>query len=182
MSDLYDRAAAIFGASSEGVHWPYDVSGIDHTLRRKDPEAFQKKLAELTAKREVIVAWAEQHGLKKSTVKCCPWWLTRKVSRSCSMDKCTRYGASSASSPDSLWLDHAIHWLKDGKPAVITSAPYHLEADDQARIDRWTSEHPELTSAQGQGWYGYHTRQILLWRSDRISTVAPASLPDGLVP
>lgn len=179
MSDLHNRAAAIFGSSADGVHWPYDVSGIDHTLRRKDPEAFEKKLAELTAKREVLVAWAEKHGLKKSPVKCCPWWLTRKTSRLCPKGTCTRYGTST---PDRLWLDHAIHWLKNGKPAVISSAPYNFEEEDQARLALWTSTQPELSSAQGEGWYGYHTRQILIWRSDRIDSVQPASLPDGLVP
>lgn len=177
VNDLYARAAAVFGSGTDGVFWPYDVSGIDRSLRRKDPEAFEKKLAELTTKREVIVTWAEKHGLKKSTVKCCPWWLTRKTSRACTMAKCTRYGTTH---PDSHWLDHGVCWLKDGKPAVISSAPYNFADEDQARLTWWTSTQPELSSAQGEGWYGYGTRQILIWRSDRIATVEPASLPKGL--
>ena len=179
MNDLYRRASAVFGAGSDGVFWPYDVSGIDQTLRKRDPEKFQRTLARREMQREVIVEWAERHGLKTSSVKCCPWWLTRTNSRRCSPDQCTRYGMSGATSPDSLWLDHGIYWIKDGKPAVITSAPYHLEAEDQARIDRWTAEHPNLKTVQGSGWYGFTTRQVILWRSDRIAHVVPAELPSG---
>lgn len=169
--DLYDRAAAIFGSSADGVHWPYDVSGIDSTLRRKDPERFQRELAVLTTKRYTIVEWAEHHGLKKSTVQCCPWWLTRKTSRACTMAKCTRYGDRT---PDSHWLDHPILWLKDSKPAVITSAPYNVSAEDQQRLNWWRKEHRTLRVEQGTGWYGYGTTQIVMYNTSRIKYVSSA--------
>jgi hypothetical protein len=168
VSDLHDRAAAIFGSSADGVHWPYDVSGIDHSLRRTDPEAFKKQLAELTTKRYTIVEWAEHHGLKASSVKCCPLWLTRKTSR-----RCTPH-LSCRSDADRLWLDHDIYWLRDGKPAVLTSAPYDVSDQDVQRLDWWHKEHRELRVARVEGWYGYGTSQIVMWNTTRIKHVGPA--------
>jgi hypothetical protein len=168
--DLHDRAAAIFGSSADGVHWPYDVSGIDRSLRRKNPEAFQQKLAELTTKRYTIVEWAEHHGLKASRVKCCPLWLTRKTSRRCSPDS----GCQRRSEADRLWLDHDIYWLRDSRPAVVTSAPYEVSDQDAQRLNWWHKEHPELRVERGEGWYGYGTSQIVMWNTTRIKYVGPA--------
>ena len=173
-ANVHDRAAAIFGSGPDGVYWPYDASGIDRSLRRTDPERFERDLAALEAKRRVIVEWAEHHGLKASTVQCCPWWLTRKVSRRCSPGNCTHYGSNT---PDSEWLDHTICWLKDSRPAVITSAPYNITDESTARIAWWLDQQPTLRTVQGEGWYGYGTRQIILWRADRIDSVEPAKAP-----
>jgi hypothetical protein len=171
--DIHDRGAAIFGAGPDGVYWPYDASGIDHRLRRTDPERFRQQLAHLHRRREVIVGWAEWYGLKSSSVTCCPSWLTRKVSRRCAFERCTRYGTS-AQAVDSPWMEHTICWLKDGRPAVITSAPYHVSAESSARIAWWLEQQPNLRTVQGEGWYGFGTTQIIVWRADRIATVEPA--------
>ncbi|MFK0154607.1 hypothetical protein ACIQVK_21350 [Streptomyces sp. NPDC090493] len=170
--DIHDRGAAIFGSGADGVYWPYDASGIDRTLQRTDPERFQQQLADLHKRREVIVGWAERYGLKGSSVQCCPWWLTRKVSRRCPDGQCTHYG--SGPDLDSLWLDHTICWLKDSRPAVITSAPYHVDPESSARVAWWLEQQPNLRSVQGEGWYGFGTTQIIMWRVDRIATVEPA--------
>jgi hypothetical protein len=168
--DIHARGAAIFGSSIDGVYWPYDVSGIDHRLRRTDPERFRRQLADLTRRREILIGWAERYGLKGSSVQCCPWWLTRKVSRRCPYDKCLHYGTG----PDNRWLDHTICWLKDGRPAVITSAPYDVSPESSARIAWWLEQQPNLRSVQGEGWYGFGTTQIVMWRADRIATVEPS--------
>jgi hypothetical protein len=110
-------------------------------------------------------------------VKCCPWWLTRKVSRRCEFAKCTQYGAGG---DDRSWLDHTICWLKDGRPAVITSAPYNFGQEDRARIDQWLTEDTRLRVAYGAGWYGYTTTQIVMWRADRLEDVAPAAAEGSL--
>lgn len=169
-SDLYDRAAAIFGSSTQGVHWPYDVSGLDYTLRRKDRDAFERKLAELTGKRYTIVEWAEVYGLKESSVRCCPLWLTRKVSRRCGWDSDCQSGSA-----DRSWQDHTICWLRNGRPAVITSAPYNLNDEDEQRLAWWCMQHPVLRVQQGEGWYGFGTTQIVMWNAERIEHVSPAS-------
>lgn len=171
MTDLYDRAAKIFGSGPDGIRWPYDVSGLDRSLRRTDPERFRRQLAELERKQLVLVDWAERHGLKGSPVKCCPWWLTRKVSRRCEVNKCTQFGGGA----DRSWLDHTICWLKDSRPAVITSAPYNFGEEDRARIDHWLTEDTRLRAAYGAGWYGYGTQQIVMWRADRLEVVEPAA-------
>ncbi|MEU9578798.1 hypothetical protein [Streptomyces chilikensis] len=170
MTDLERRAAAIFGKGDAGILWPYDVSGIDHTLARTDPAAYAQKLAVLTTKRYTIVEWAEHHGLKKSSVKCCPLWLTRTTSRRCRWDSdCQR-----RIHPDRPWLDHHIYWLKDGKPAAITSAPYEISTKDQERLAWWRQQHRTLRVDQDEGWYGYDTTQIVMWNKAHISYVGPA--------
>lgn len=167
--DIHDRGAAIFGSSADGVDWPYDGSGIDHRLRRTDPERFRQELADLTRRREILVEWAERYGLKSSSVQCCPWWLTRKVSRRCAYGECEGLGGR-----DAAWLDHPICWLKDGRPAVITSAPGRMSPESSARISWWLEQQPDLRSVQGEGWYGFSTTQVVMWRADRIATVEPA--------
>lgn len=170
--DLHDRATAVFGRGPDGIRWPYDVSGIDYRLKRTDPGRYRRDLEEITRKRELIVGWAERYGLKASPVHCCPWWLTRRVSRRCTPGRCTRYGTAV---PDHDWMDHSVFWLKDGRPAVITSAPYHLGDEDAGRIAWWTGQHTNLRSARGTGWYGFGTTQILMWRADRIAAVEPCA-------
>lgn len=164
MTDLYDRGAKIFGENADAIFWPYDASGIDRSLRRTDPERFRQQLDTLNRKRQLIVEWAETYGLRASRAGCCPRWLHRNSSKRCGWQPRAR----------SDWLDHPIWWLKDGKPAVITSAPYHLSDDSLTRIRYWESMHPRFAVAQGTGWYGYGTTQIVMWRHDRIKAVSPA--------
>lgn len=72
------------------------------------------------------MAWAERHGLRLSTAGCCPLWLGREDSQRCHhRAPCTRYGS------DRGWMDHTVTGLKDSRPAVITSAPYHVYAQDK---------------------------------------------------
>ncbi|MET8218074.1 hypothetical protein [Streptomyces hirsutus] len=168
-TDLHARGAAVFGSDADGVHWPYEVNGIDITLRRTDPERFRQQQADRTRRRELIVEWAERHGLKASTVSCCPAWLAGSVSRRCR--QCAEY--LSPASADREWLDHTICWLKDSRPAVITSSPYGVSPESSARI-AWWLEQPHLRAAYGKGWYGFGTTQVVMWRADRIATVEPA--------
>ncbi|MEU3261040.1 hypothetical protein ABZ694_25160 [Streptomyces albidoflavus] len=171
MDDLNARAAAVFGGAKHFPRWPYDVTGIDYLLREKDPERFRRDLAVLTTKRYAIVEWAELYSLKKSSVKCCPLWLTHRTSRRCAWDSDCQSGGH----PDRSWLDHAICWLRNGRPAVITSAPYEVSDKDQQRHLWWRKAHPTLRVQQGAGWYGHGTTQIVMWNTTRIEHVAPAS-------
>ncbi len=181
VTDLGVRGAALFGVYDADVAWPYGLTRHDYNLselRKKDPEEYSKKWSQLTDARETLVGWAEKYELTRtSAVGCCPQWLLRKVSRRCpyTADTCTRRGPGH----DCAWMDHPIWWLKDGRPAVLTSAPYPwaFGADEQAKILRWASEHPNLSTAQGEGWYGFNTRQVVLWRNDRITDIEPARLP-----
>mgnify|MGYP000871443271 CR=1 FL=1 len=174
MDDLNARAAAVFGGSRYSVRWPYDVTGIDYRLREEAPERFRRDLAVLTAKRYTIVEWAELYGLKKSSVKCCPSWLTRETSRRCPSNSACGRGSDA----DRSWLDHHIYWLRNGRPAVITSAPYSVYSEDRQRHQWWCETHPTLRVQQGEGWYGHGTTQIVMWNTARIEHVAPASNVD----
>lgn len=171
MTSFYDRAVAVFGCAAGGrVAWPY---GMANPECRPDPAGFEQRCAEQRAKQEIMVAWAEGYGLKASDSACCPRWLTKNASRRCRWDsegECTHY----ATGEDQHWLDHTIGWLKNRKPAAITSAPYSIDDEDRARLDWWTSADPRLRVAEGPGWYNFHTQQIVLWRTDRIAQVAPA--------
>lgn len=179
MNDLYDRAAAVLGTEEGAIRWPYGMSPVHPAEKRKNPEQYEQLQAEKRAKQEAMVSWAERYGLKYSTAGCCPFWLQGKVSRRCrpygaNANRCTRYG----SQLDKDWLDHVVGWLKDGRPAVLTSAPYCFEhiADAPERLAYWQEEDPRLKAATGPGWYGFDTTQVLLWRTDRIATVEPAGL------
>ncbi|MEU6316099.1 hypothetical protein [Streptomyces sp. NPDC047009] len=181
--DLYTRAAKIFRSDLEwGIHWPYEAAGLDWTLRKKDPERYRRELDAYTRQRTAIVEWAERYGLKKSRVTCCPWWLTRSTSRRCEFSKCTHHGSGEQIS-DHHWLDHAICWIKDGKPAVITSSPYDISyaenyedrVPDYGRIKWWVDSNENLSVTFGKGWYGSSTTQVVMWRNDRIPVVEPGA-------
>ncbi|MGW0467654.1 hypothetical protein ACWDX6_20680 [Streptomyces sp. NPDC003027] len=176
LDDLDRRGAAVFGSSRGEVNWPYDTPGvINLALRRTDRPAYDREVAEMQAKQEAIVSWAERHGLRASSTSCCLLWLTREVSRRCpSMDTCHTGGRASRS-----WFHHPLFWLKNGQPAVVTSVSWHFSEEDRSDVDWWTRAFPSLRSERGQGWYGFGTSQVLLWRSDRIRTVRPAWL-EGL--
>ncbi|MDX3232540.1 hypothetical protein [Streptomyces sp. ME19-01-6] len=173
-SDLYARAVPIFGKTHlGGVAWPYGVADPDRSHYRKDdsPARYKEALRDRRAAQRVVTEWAERFGLKQSEAGCCPVWLQRSVSRRCVPERCTHYGNSD---PDRRWLDHLTSWTKAGKPAVLTSAPYQVSKDDEARLAWWTQEDSRLCLARGTGWYGFDTTQIVMWRSDLIATVDPA--------
>jgi len=175
MADLYDRAVVVLGRAGHGVRWPYGMEPLGYRERRRDPEGYEQRAAEMQARQEVIVAWAERHGLRLSPVGCCPLWLGRTTSRRCTADwgsQCTRHGSPS---PDRGWLDHAVTWLKGSRPAAITSAPYYIGPEDEQRLEYWQQQaDPQLQVVRGTGWYGFTTTQIVMWRTDRIQLVEAA--------
>ncbi|MFE4335752.1 hypothetical protein ACFRQM_42135 [Streptomyces sp. NPDC056831] len=180
MPDLFDRAAAVLGRYSGGIRWPYGLETPGFMERRRDPENYKQRVIDTKARQEVMVAWAERYGLRLSPAGCCPLWLGRDTSQRCRHrigygDPCTRYGSSSS---DRSWMDHSVTWLKESRPAVITSAPYNVHPKDEERLTYWQQTDPRLRVSRGPGWYGYSTTQIVLWRSDRIAAVAPAEAPE----
>jgi hypothetical protein len=176
MTDLYDRGEAVLGHAERGIRWPYGQEDPPRRLRRTDPGKYERQRAETNARREILLSWAEHYGLRLSEAGCCPRWLLRGASQRCRPrslggDPCTHYGTPH---PDSSWLDHTSAWLKDSRPAVLTAAPYDVEAQDLERLAHWERTDSRLRSATGRGWYGFGTTQIVLWRTDRIDEIFPA--------
>lgn len=178
MSDLHDRAAVVLGRDDVGIRWPYGMEPPPPGLRCTDRDYYEQRAAQVRARQEVLVAWAERHGLRQSHVDCCPLWLGRARSKRCALfepdSRCTRYGVSR---PDSIWLEHTVAWLRDNRPAVLTTAPYGIDERHRRRLTYWVQVDPRLRTATGTGWYGFGTTQIVLWRSDRIPSVRPAEPP-----
>lgn len=180
---LYGLAAAVLGTTPDGIRWPYGMSPPRLADKRTDPQRYEQRLTEHTAKLISMVSWAERHGLTQSPLGCCPPWLLRAQSRRCRArarvgeDRCTRYGSAAL---DYDWLDHAVGWLKDGRPAVLTSAPYSLQylTEQPWRLQYWLAQDPRLKVTAGDGWYSGATAQLIMWRSDRIGEVRPAAAPD----
>jgi hypothetical protein len=176
--ELYDRAARIFGKNSTGgIYWPHGTGTPQKATYRSDdgPERYEAAVAHAHEAQRVIVDWAEAYGLKTSEAGCCPKWLLRGRSMRCTSqrNRCTRYGSDSS---DSEILDHGTAWIKDTKPVALTSALYAIDEEDQARIAWWMQQDDRLRSAQGIGWYGSGTTQVIIWRSDLIDDIAPAPL------
>ncbi|MFF1574708.1 hypothetical protein ACFVWR_18365 [Leifsonia sp. NPDC058292] len=179
--DLHDRAAAILGTNGGDIRWPYGMSPAQRSITRDESaETYAERVQQQQAKQEAMVSWAEQYGLKYTPHGCCPAWLRGAVNRRCRPYReraaCTRYANASL---DHDWLDHAVGWLKDGKPAVLTSAPYGLEriSEFAERLAYWTQQDPLLKVVTGGGWYSPATTQIIVWRTDRIEDVQPATPP-----
>lgn len=179
MTDLHGRATAILGRGNDGIRWPYGMGPAQRNYFRDEPaEEYERRVAQQRAKQEVMISWAETHGLKYTPNGCCPAWLQGAVNRRCrpyrERTNCTRYANGT---PDYEWLDHAVGWLKDGKPAALTTAPYHLEhiTAAPARLAYWPKEDARLKVVTGPGWYSPATTQIILWRTDRLEDVQPAA-------
>ncbi|AJF70424.1 hypothetical protein [Streptomyces vietnamensis] len=167
--ELSTRAAAVLGGSPGAVKWPYGLTPAARSSY-KSQDAYEAAVQGRLEAQELLVAWAEEHGLRQSSTGCCPRWLQRSSSRQCRDGACTRQDPPAL---DAYWLDHTVGWLLGGRPAVLTSAPYHFEHQDQERLRWWTTQDPLLRSARGTGWYGFDTTQIVVWRADLLETVTP---------
>lgn len=162
--DLRARAVKIFGTNAGAVCWPSGLVTPGAAARLADPAGYRRMMAELEPRQRAIVDWAERHQLKRSMTGCCPNWLLRNGPAKCGMGKCAN---------ERHWTDHAVYWTHNRKPVALTTAPYNLDDDDRHRISLWTGLHPELSAAYGDGWYGYSSTQVVLWRSDRHATIQP---------
>lgn len=166
--ELTERATAIFGTTAGIVRWPY---GLQDVARHAPRAAAARETPRIIYARQTIVEWAERYGLKATTIGCCPHWLLRPTSRRCKTGACRNRGGL-----DYVWLDHPIGWLKDSRPAVLTSAPYSPGAANDPGIAEWLTKDVRLRATHGPGWYGGGTTQIVLWRTDRIDTVTAAGV------
>lgn len=166
------RAARIFGTYDGGVAWPYGLAAPPARHSGLSPERLEKAIAHAHAAQRTIVEWAERHGLRYSKTGCCQLWLLRSTSRQCRPGTCRNNGGL-----DYAWLDHANGWLKDSRPAVVTSAPYSAGYDaDNYEIKQCLASDGRLRVTFGSGWYGYGSRQIVLWRTDCLDEVEAAQL------
>ncbi|MEV7729760.1 hypothetical protein AB0P15_34370 [Streptomyces sp. NPDC087917] len=169
------RAASVFGRAGGEVRWPYGMSPPPPPRSgSEDADALDRHRAASSDRRaaqETITNWAQAYGLRQSLSGCCPRWLQRRRSRRCQPWDCTHYGGGA---PDHDWLDHLTVWTREGRPAVLTTAPYEVTPDDEARLRWWTQQDARLAVARGAGWYGSGTSQIVVWRGDLLPEVRPA--------
>lgn len=52
MSDLYDRAAAVLGATSDGICWPYGMGPPHPGEKRRKPDLYEQRRVRQRAKQE----------------------------------------------------------------------------------------------------------------------------------
>ncbi|WP_406298670.1 hypothetical protein OG948_25395 [Embleya sp. NBC_00888] len=173
MATLEERAVRVLGRRNGVAAWPYGLAtpSREH-LQTLSADKARESLARAKNAQNSIVRWAERYGFRASDAGCCPNWLKREVSRKCSASQCTRYWNDVR--PDAAWLDHAVAWVKDGKPAALTSAPYDVNREFKERINWWLEQDANLRFVRGRGWYGLGTQQLILWRADRIAVIDPA--------
>ena len=172
MDDLRQRATKIFGTAEGRPNWPYGLHDPQWRYKQTDPARYAREVAEQPEAQRVIVEWAERYGLRETHVACCPRWLLRSSSSRCA--QC--WGGKPE--PDEHWLDHTVGWLLDRRPVAMTSAPYGVRSSDRERLAWWAEQDERLrVMTGGQGWYGYGTTQVLMWRADRIAHMETA--PDA---
>ena len=172
MSDLHSRGSRIFGSRSGEVCWPYGLNDQTYWFDPKaDREGYEAQRGLTQRQRLTVVDWAEHHGLRASSSGCCPIWLTRDKSRRCG-EKDTR----GCGSGGGRWSDHALWWIKDGRPAVTTGAPYGFIGEEIPDIAGWLAADSRLKFAIGTGWYVHGTVQTMFWRSDLIPKLGTARL------
>ncbi|MFJ8746696.1 hypothetical protein ACIRL2_46075 [Embleya sp. NPDC127516] len=167
-SDVNARAVALFGRHEDGtIAWPYGIADPprrNHRTRDDADAAFEAALRGRRDAQRILVAWARRHGRRPEDLGCCPQWLRRRGSAGCPYGECDRW----------RWTDHVTTWSLDGQPVALTAAPYGMDEDERAELEEWVEEYPDLAVAYGTGWYGADTTQVLLWRRDRIRTLACA--------
>ncbi|WP_152039014.1 hypothetical protein [Streptomyces lincolnensis] len=172
------RASKIFKKEQGEILWPYGLAVPKQRRSQLSPEQYEETAAHVRVAQQVIVDWAEDHGLRCSESGCCPKWLLRNASRQCESDACGKYG--SGSRDDESWFDHPVYWIKDGLPAAITSAPYSVSEEDRRRIEQW-KESGLVAAFGGPGWYGFGTTQIVMWHPKRLTSVCLAEDADRLL-
>ncbi|WP_157876800.1 hypothetical protein [Streptomyces graminilatus] len=176
--DFELRASRIFSKHQGEILWPYGLAAPDRRRSGLSAEQYEKAAAHAQVAQQVIVDWAEDHGLRSSESGCCPRWLLRNASRQCEPDVCGKCGSGSRN--DEHWLDHPIFWLKDGLPTVITSAPYSVSEDDRSRLEQWR-EAGLMAAFGGPAWYGFDTTQIVMWHPKRLASLYLAEDADRLL-
>jgi hypothetical protein len=172
-TDMTTRAAAVFGTREGAPAWPYGLARPHPRRSGLSAERLAAALEHAEQAQQAIVEWAERHGLQATQIGCCPKWLLRTVSRRCPPGACNNFGGL-----DYVWLDHPVGWLVDGRPAVLTSAPYGRHDQDPG-IAEWLRKDDRLRTAYGPGWYGHGTTRIVMWRTDRIDQVVAAGTEGG---
>lgn len=175
--DLEIRASKIFRKQQGEIYWPYGLAVPNKQRSLLSEEQYEETAAHCRVAQQVIVDWAEDHGLRSSESGCCPRWLLRNASRQCEPDTCGKYGSGPR---DDSWLDHPVYWLKGGLPAAITSAAYSVRQHDRDRIEKW-KEAGLMAAFGGPGWYGYGTTQIVMWHPGRLTSVHTAEDADRLL-
>lgn len=107
------------------------------------------------ATRQRLIAWATERGVTRARTQCqeLHWLLTGR----CNTRPCHRLG---------LWMDHVTRWSAHGGPALILAQPYGLRGDAVAHIGDLANTEELTFNIDGDGWYGYNTVAIEIWRTD----------------
>ncbi|MFE4205472.1 hypothetical protein ACFRSX_30940 [Streptomyces goshikiensis] len=175
------RGRAVFGLDRDeqgGAYWPYGLENGVARAAAGDPERMARTLAHLAVARSTIVSWADHYGLKSSRrQRCCTRWLTRSTHRICRTDLVTRSRQCwNGRTTSRGWSDHLTAWTTaQGQPAALTSAPYRSCADFAAELDDLVAQDDRLAwTSGGEAWYGFHTHQVVVWRTDLLGDVDTA--------
>lgn len=125
--------------------------------------------------RVLMLTWAENHGLALALPRHrCLDWLQKGR---CAKRVC--HGLASGGMVE-RWADHVTTWTHDGRPAVLVSQPYYLDAEIEERLHEVAAErglYPEIDRAGG--WYGLGTTWIALWRDTPVATDDELCAVDG---
>ncbi len=91
-------------------------------------------------------SFQKRHKVKPSRSSCaCPHWLIRPRPAYCDFP-CPEFKG--------LPWDHVDIWIRDGKPACITSQPYGIGGKAIAALERLRIEHNlEITIEAGGSWH-----------------------------
>jgi hypothetical protein len=123
--------------------WPYGLD--DHNLK------------------EVLV-WAERYQLRHSSNGHCLHWLTQGR---CDHNPCLWPSMQRSRS----WMDQVSGWTRDGKPVLLLCQPYQLDTIDIRNVAEICAAWGVDGIVSGQGWCGYRTICIELWKTRSLARV-----------
>lgn len=107
------------------------------------------------AARQRLIQWADARHVVRGKTSCqgLHWLRTGR----CDRRPCPRIAQ---------WMDHVTHWKAHGGPALILAQPYHVYNDGLTQLGELAAAEDLTMQLEGDGWYGYGTVSIELWRTD----------------
>ncbi|MEV6927417.1 hypothetical protein AB0M46_23330 [Dactylosporangium sp. NPDC051485] len=111
------------------------------------------------AARQRLIAWAEEHNVKLAKTRCqgLHWLRTGR----CGVSLCKRAGR---------WMDHVTSWTNHDGPALLLAQPYGLMPDDVIQLGGLATSGEFKVQIDGNGWYGYGSVAVELWRPGAYET------------
>lgn len=97
--------------------------------------------------------WAAKHGLRESQSARPPLAWLRGHQRPRRWEQIHEWEVAERG----FWEDHVTLWLKDGKPFMVVSQPYHLTPEALAELGELTQEFDVSVDGAGSWHYPGHT-------------------------